>query len=475
MIIKEKLRELAMKNNKITLINPPWNTKYPQPPLGLASLAAVLERDHYKVEILDSNALKLSVNEIITKTSNSEIIALTAMTPTINIVMDIAKRIKEVNSDSKIIVGGPHATILPTDVLNKCSDIDVIVSGEGENTLLELVTKIENGEDINTVQGIAYRDNGKIKQTPPRTLIEDLDSLPFLAYHLLPFDKYRLHPPHGKRSPFMAMLTSRGCPYDCTFCSKSVFGSTCRYQSPKRIVNEIEYLYERFNVKEIAFYDDIFTLNKKRVYEFLNELKKRNLDIAWTCEARVNLVNRELLCEMQKSGCYMVSFGIESGNQQILDSLSKNITIQQIRDAVGATHNAGIEGVGYFMIGSPGETPDTIRDTIDFAKSLPLDYVQFSIATPFPGTKFFDYFLKLHKKSPNWDDFVYANLESGNRPVFETESLSKNDLMHLNSQAYKEFYLRFSYLTQRLRGIHSINDLKNNIKGVNMFINMIRG
>jgi len=463
-----------MKNTKISLINPPWNSKYPQPPLGLASLAAILEKEGYSPEIIDANALDLSANTIAQNTIHSDIVVITAMTPSINIVIGLVKKIRELNADATIVLGGAHPTILPEDTLKKCDDIDIIVKGEGETTILEIADSVEYDRHFSNIRGIFYRLNNTTQDNPPRELITDLESLPFLAYHLLPLKKYKFHPPHGRKRPHMAMLTSRGCPYHCTFCSKSVFGSVLRYQSPKRIVNEIEYLHERFNVKEIAFYDDIFTLKKDRVYEFIRELKERDLDIAWTCEARVNLVTPDLLEAMQKSGCYMVSYGIESGNQQILNSLNKNITIHQVEEAIETTHRSGIESVGYFIIGSPGETPATIRETIEFAKKLPLNYAQFAIATPYPGTEFFEIYRKSGYSNPNWDDFIYASLSSSNRPVFESTALTRTDLQEFNHQAYKEFYLRLSFIKDRLSGIHSVSDLTTAMKGAGMLVNMIR-
>ena len=457
------------------LINPSWNTRYPQPPLGLASLAAVLEKDGHQIEILDANALQLSEYDVVEKVDGADIIGITAMTPIINSAIQIAKGIKQNNQDSTIILGGPHATILPEDILNNVPEIDIIVRGEGEETIVELCTALENNNSIENICGISYRNEGTIENTPSRPQIMDLDSLPFLAYHLLPLGKYKLHPPHGREYPFMAMLTSRGCPYNCIFCSKSVFGSTYRGQSPERIVDEIVYLKERFGIKEIAFYDDVLTLKQKRVMQLVKEFGERNLDIPWTCEARVNLVTEELLRAMKKAGCYMIAYGIESGNQMILNNLRKNITIEQIKSAIEATRKAGIQSVGYFMLGSPGETPETIRQTIDFAKSLPLDFAQFAITIPFPGTDLYNLYLDSGNKNTKWDDFIYASLKSSSAPVFETESLSKEDLREWNSKAYKEFYFRLSYIWKRFIGMRSIGDLKTNIKGFLMFLDMVRG
>jgi len=457
------------------LINPSWNTKYPQPPLGLASLAAVLEKDGYQIEILDANALQLSEHDVVKRVDSADIIGITAMTPIINSAIQIAKGIKQNNPDSTIILGGPHATILPEEILNDVPEIDIIVKGEGEETIVELYNALKRGESIENVHGIAYRDHDIIKSTPSRPPLMDLDSLPFLAYHLLPLDKYKLHPPRGREYPFMAMLTSRGCPYNCIFCSKSVFGRRFRCQSPERIVDEIVYLKERFGIKEIAFYDDVFTLNQKRTMQLAKELKKRNLDISWTCEARVNLVTEELLKEMKKAGCYMVAYGIESGNQTILNNLRKGITIEQIKSAIKATQKAGIQSVGYFMLGSPGETPETIRQTINFAKNLPLDFAQFSITTPYPGTDLYNIYLNSGNKNIKWDDFIYVSFKSSSAPVFETKLLSKEDLQEWSAKAYKEFYLRLSYIWKRFIGMRSIGDLKTNIKGFSTLLYMLDG
>lgn len=457
------------------LINPSWNTKYPQFPLGLASIAAVLEKNDFQTKILDANALQLSEHDIIKKAENSDIIGITAMTPIINSVIRLVKGIKENNPDATIIMGGPHATILSEKLLSNIPEVDIVVKGEGEHTIVELCNVLKTGKNLESVRGIIYRKNNLIKSNHSRPQIEDLDSLPYLAYHLLPLNKYKLHPPHGKEYPLMAMLTSRGCPYDCIFCSKSIFGSNLRCQSPERMVSEIEYLKDHFKVKEIAFYDDIFILDKKRITKFTKELENKNLDIIWTCESRVNLVNKEILQKMKNAGCYMIAYGIESGNQTILNNLRKNITINQIKSAIETTNKIGIQSTGYFMLGSPGETPETIRQTIDFAKSLPLDYVQFSVTIPFPGSDLYDLYYTSRKKDIKWEDFIYANLKSSSIPVFETEDLSKEDLQYWNAKAYKEFYLRLSYLWRRFTGMQSIGDLKSNINGFAMFLEMLGG
>lgn len=458
---------------KTILINPSQNTNYPQPPLGLASIAAVLEQNGHQVEILDVNALQLSEHEIVKKVKGADVIGITAMTPAINSAIKIAREIKEENPDQIIILGGPHATILPEETLNKVPEIDMIVRGEGEKTMVELFDALENNKDIQNINGLTYRNNG-IKSSPAQPPITDLDSLPFLAYHFLPIHKYKLHPPHGRKLPYMAMMTSRGCPYNCIYCSKPIFGQKFRAQSPGRTIDEVEYLIDKFKIKEIVFYDDSFTLNKKRILQLCEEIHERNIDILWSCETRVDLINEELLKAMKKAGCYMIAYGIESGNQMILNNLRKRITIEQIRSAIELTHKAGIQSVGYFMLGSPGETPETIWQTIDFTKSLKLDFAQFSVMIPLPGTDIYELYLKSGHETSNWDDYIYASLKSASTPVFETEMLSKDELQAWNARAYKEFYFRSSYIWQRLIGMRSFRDLNTNIRGFSMFLEMMK-
>lgn len=460
---------------KTVLINPPQRTKYPQPPLGLASIAAVLEGENYQVEILDANALQLSETEVIEGIGDADTIGITAMTPFINSAIKLAQEIKKEKPGSTIIVGGAHVTVLPEETLRNVPEIDIIVRGEGEETVAELYSVLKRGGSLQNVRGITYRDNGKIRSTPMRPSIADLDSLPFPAYHLLPLHRYKPHPPHGRKLPFMAVLTSRGCPYNCTFCSKPIFGRMLRSQSPQRIASQIEYLGRKFKIGEIAFYDDIFTLDKKQIARLAKEFKKHNLSIPWTCETRVDLVTPELLETMKESGCYMIAYGIESGNQDILNNLRKKTTIEQVRKAIKMTHDANIQSIGYFMLGSPGETPATIRQTIDFAKNLPLDFAQFSITIPFPGTDLYNLYLKQGIGNENWDNFIYADLRSAGTPVFETALLSKDDLQKWYTTAYKEFYLRFSYIWERLTKTRSLGNLKTNIRGLGMFWEMVHG
>lgn len=460
---------------KVALINPNQLTKYPQPPMGLALIAAVLEREGYPVTVLDANALNLQPEAVVPLVADADIIGLTAMTPTINAAIVNARHLKKVYPDLPIVLGGAHATLLPEETLATAPEIDIIVRGEGEETILELLAALESKQPLTEIAGISYRKDGEVVSNPARSKMVDLNSLPFLAYHLLPRQKYKPHPPHGRALPFAVIITSRGCPYKCAYCSKPIFGSRFRAQTPERVVEEIIYYQRNFGIKELAFYDDSFTLDKKRAQAIADEIIKKELKIHWTCETRVNLVDKELLSHLKQAGCYSIAYGIESGSSEILEALDKDISLEQAAEAVRLSREVGLQTIGYFMIGSPGESPETIRQTIQFAKQLKLDFAQFSITTPFPGTKLYDLYLNGRKSDDiPWESFVYAGTGGKITPVFESDELKRADLQHLVSTAYKQFYLRPSYLWQRIRRSGSLGDLKVNLKGLSMLLGNIK-
>jgi anaerobic magnesium-protoporphyrin IX monomethyl ester cyclase len=457
----------------ITLINPPQFTRYPQPPVGLALITAILEKAGYAVTLLDANALDIKPEDIPAMVAGADVIGLTAMTPTISTTLKIAGYLKQSKPALKIIMGGAHATMLTQETMDSSRDIDIVIRGEGDESVLEVLQALEGNRLLDRVNGISYREGENIHFTADRTSLVDMDSLPFPAYHRLPWDKYRPHPPHGMSLPFAAIVTSRGCPYRCAYCSKPVFGSKFRAQSPVRTVDELAYLKDRFGVKEVAFYDDSFTLDKKRVNAICEKIMGSGLKIAWTCETRVNLVDQVLLHNMKQAGCYAVSYGIESALPEIIKTLHKDTTLEQVEEAVRYSREAGLQVVGYFMLGSPGETPESIRQTISFAKKLKVDFAQFSVTTPFPGTELYDIYMRNRKESISWDSFVYAGTDNPTTPVFESDKLSREDLKTWLRCAYRDFYLRPGYFWQRLRRCTSWNEIKMNLKGFGMLLKSI--
>jgi anaerobic magnesium-protoporphyrin IX monomethyl ester cyclase len=436
-------------------------------------IAAILEKAGYPVTLLEANALQLKPEAIADIVSDADIVGITATTPTIGTALSIARHLKQKNSNFKIILGGPHATLLPEETLVSSSDVDVIVRGEGDETVIALLQAIENHRPLNGVAGISYKLDGKIVHTTDRTSMVDMDSLPYPAFHLLPWKKYKPHPPHGMALPFGAMVTSRGCPYRCAYCSKPVFGSRFRAQSPERVVEEMVYLQKKFGVKEIAFYDDTFTVDKKRVQAIAEKIIAKKLKIAWTCETRVNLVDKELLAHMKQAGCYAIAYGIESASPEIIKTLQKDTTLAQVEAAVRAHKEVDLQVIGYFMLGSPGETPQTIQQTIDFAKRLKVDFAQFSVTTPFPGTELYEIYKRNNPGEIDWAKFVYAGTDNPTSPVFESDKLTREDLKKWVSRAYREFYLRPSYVWQRLRRCTTWGEIMMNFKGLGMLLRSI--
>ena len=353
--------------------------------------------------------------------------------------------------------------------------MDVIIRGEGEKTIVELMKALQEGPDLmDQVLGITYRKGNCIKSNPTRPPILGLDSLPFPAFNLLPMEKYRLHPPFGRRTPAMPIITSRGCPYRCIFCSKSVFGKKYRANSPSYVVDEILFLKQKFGIEEIKFYDDSFTLDRKRIFEICRLLKKEKIDIEWTCETRVNLVDSDLLSVMKDAGCYMIEYGVESGVQEILCNLKKDITLKETVEAFDSTHKLGIETVAYFMLGAPEETVETISKTIEFAKKLDPDFAQFSILTPLPGTELFDLAFGDGMTIDDWGEYVYADLNSLCYAGFGSKFMDREELGAWNKRAYLDFYLRWSYFVKRLRKTRSLGELRTNLSGLNMLLQSVK-
>jgi anaerobic magnesium-protoporphyrin IX monomethyl ester cyclase len=457
----------------VTLINPPQFTRYPQPPVGLALIAAILEKEGYPVNLIDANALNLRPEDLAIMITDTDIVGITAMTPTIGAALSIAGQLKQSNPDLTIVIGGAHPTLMPEETLKASPATDIVVRGEGDATIIDLLRTLEARHPLGGIAGICYRTDDKIVRTAERKSNADMDALPFPAYHLLPRQKYRPHPPHGMAMPFAAMVTSRGCPYRCAYCSKPVFGSRFRAQRPERVVAEMAYLKDSFGVKEIAFYDDSFTLDKKRVLAIAETIIDKGLQMTWSCETRVNLVDKELLNYMKRAGCYAVAYGIESASPEIIETLQKDTTLEQVNQAVHDSREAGLQVIGYFMLGSPGETPATIQQTIDYAKKLKVDFAQFSVTTPFPGTGLYQIYMHGREEDPAWESFIYAGTDNPTTPVFESDKLTRDDLKNWIRQAYRRFYLRPSYLWQRLRRCTSWREIRMNLKGLGMLLKSV--
>lgn len=452
----------------VLLINPPCVIANPVLPLGLASIVAVLEKNDVNVGVIDAWASRLDFKELGQEIAhtNPKIIGITMMSPN---YADTKRTIEVARSSapfSKIIVGGPHPSALPKETLEEIPDVDFAIVGEGEVTMLELVNAIGNGKNFEEIAGLAFRNNNSIVMTSPRMPVSNLDSLPTPARYLFPIDKYRFVPPYGRNNPSTTMVTSRGCPFGCIYCSKDVFKNNYRAISPSRVVDEIEQLIEKYKAREIRFYDDDFTLDMKRADQICEELLRRDIKISWTCTTRVDLVDEELLKKMKKSGCWMISYGVESGVQEILDKTKKGFTIEQIKRSFEWTKKAGIRILGYFMLGLPGETKEMIQRTIDFSIELEPDFANYSILVIYPGSTLYKEIRNGKYGKLESEQLIHLSFTAPNSSVFPVTRQSATfvgdftieDLEYFLTQAYKKFYLRFSYIFKQLQKIKSFSE-----------------
>jgi anaerobic magnesium-protoporphyrin IX monomethyl ester cyclase len=389
---------------KVLFINPNTHSGSARPPLGLLSVATVCKQAGHEVKILDANLLNLSLSEVCQEAYSYPVIALTAMTP----VYHEAKAIAEALFFKRTILGGVHASIFPEECIKS---FDCVVAGEGEHAILTILDGIQEGKPCKGIYDT-------------RLSPVNLNELPLPDYSLIEIDQYKPRYPHGKYTPWTTASTSRGCIYHCRFCSKAVFGKKFRALSPTKTLELISRLQADYGIRDITFYDDLFTCDLGRVMEICHRMINRKMGISWTCESRVNMATPEALCLMEMAGCRLIYYGLESGNQTILRRLNKGTNLDQIRLAVKLTQEAGIQAAGYFMLGAPGETPDTIQQTLDFAKSLNLDHAQFSVCSPLPGSRLYQDYIEQGNLVPDWHNCKY--LGNGDKPMFTSGELSKD-------------------------------------------------
>jgi len=437
-------------------------------PLGLATLAAITRDKGYKTEIIDAAALNFShedtVNAILRR--EPKYVGITATTIAIHNAAKLAQELKAKNKGIFTIIGGPHVSSIPEDTLNRFPQFDIGVIGEGDITIIETLNVLGKKKDLKTVKGLIIREGAGVKVTFPRELFINLDSLPFPAWDLLP-NLTRYYRPAANsfhQLPSTGLVTSRGCPGKCIFCDRTVSGDRLRMYSASYLMKMVKHLYFNYGIRDIIFHDDNFIVFRKRLYELCEMLKQEKLKLSWSCTARVDMVNQELLRIMKEAGCWQIAYGIESGSQEILDFLKKGITLNQIKDAVRWTKETGIMNRGYFMIGVPTETVQTISKTIDFLLELKLDDFHMSMYTPHPGTEISKSINEYGSVDNDWRKF------GGWHPVFIPKGLSKEELLYYHKLAFKKFYLRpemiMRYLVSVLKDYRNILKLFLGAKGL---------
>lgn len=410
-----------------------------QIPLGVFYLASYLLKHGHEAKVIDGEAQGLSAPELVSQALGyrPDLVGISATTVAFRRACEVARDIKSRSPRTPVVLGGPHITASARDAMQN-PDFDFGIIGEGEVTLLALVEALQNQNNLSAVKGIVFREKGSLRINPPRTPVPNVDILPFPAYDLVSnFSHYNPPPCNYKKLPAVNIITGRGCPNQCTFCDRSVFGQKLRQRSPENIAEEIEVLYHRYGAREIAFVDDTFTLRPQRLFKLFDILEGKGLRFPWTCMSRINTVDYEILKFMRDKGCWHVSFGIESGSKEILSRIKKNISLDAALKVVQYCRSLGLQSKGFFMLGHPGETKETIDQTIQTALDMPLDDMVVTLNTPLPGTtQYQEAHLYGDLSGTDWSQFNMWN------PVFVPHGLSPELLLEKHREFYRRFYLR---------------------------------
>ncbi len=428
------------------------------PPLGLLYVAAHARANTpHEIRVADAVVEGLgypALKERI-RAERPDVVGITATTFTlVDAVMTVAL-VKEISPEITVVMGGPHPYIYPEETIN-LPGVDYLVIGEGEAVFSALLNNMGDRAALRNVKGLVFRDGADVVNTGLPPLVEDLDSLPFPARDLTPYrDYYSLI---AKSRPVTTMITSRGCPYRCLFCDRPHLGKRFRPRSAENVVDEMAACVD-MGISEFLIYDDTFTISKKRVLDICRLIRERGLKVGWDVRARVDTVNAEMLSAMKDAGCDRIHYGVEAGTPEVIETLRKGITIEQVKRVFAETRDAGISILAYFMIGSPGETRAQMKESLRLARELGPDYLHLSITTPFPETDLYRLgFEKGVLKDDYWRKFA-RNPQKGFIPQVWEEHMSRDELIEMLHRGYKEFYLRPGYVWKRLKGLRSLSDL----------------
>jgi radical SAM superfamily enzyme YgiQ (UPF0313 family) len=433
----------------VILVNPPSPSGAPPSlfiPLGIGYLAAVLEKNQYEVNVIDCQALRPTRNQLKAELikSHPDVVGVTSATLTYKPALEIVKTAKEALPNCLLILGGPHVTVLDEQTLNEAPEADIIVRGEGEQTMLELADLVSRSDlkNLQEIEGITFRKNDKIVRNKDRAFIQNLDELPHPAYEHFQLSKYKLS---GKM--YLPIITSRGCPFQCTFCLASrMCGKRFRTRSPKKVVDELEWLRDVHGADVFAFYDDTFTFDIKRACEICEEMKNRGFDLPWDCRTRVDRISTEVLSKMRDANCQLIHFGVESGSQKMLSAMKKGTTVEQNERAIRWTKEVGISVAISVVVGYPGETADMLKQTFDFIRKTGPDYVYVCQAIPYPGTELFDLLREL-----GWEVSTEWNHYDEQSQVFENPLLPPQKIEKMRGTFYNQFFSPSYFLHKSLK------------------------
>lgn len=459
---------------RVTVANPPWpgegfgarsdvrwphkrKDKYIEYPIYLAYTVAVLEEAGFDVSFIDAIMEELDIPAFAQKVKeiNPGLLVMECSTPSIRYDLQSAAAVKAAMPEIQTALVGSHSTFFHKEILADNPEVDAIVRGEFEITVRELARAIEKNRDWSEVQGLSYCAGHEIVVNPDRPLTEDLDSLPFPARHIVRGNGYRAAIYSGAKCT--AMVSSRGCPFQCTFCvwPNTLYGHRFRARSAQNVVDEMEEVEKKYGIDEVYFDDDTFTIDRKRVMEICQLMKERDLHVSWICQARVDTVDREVLLAMKGAGCHYILFGIESGSPEMLATMKKRITLDKAREAIRLCEEVGIKTQAFFLFGIPGETQETIQQSIDFAKKLGASTVQFAVAIPQPGSPLYEQCVQNNWLIyDNWEDFASCSA------LIDTPQLSREEVEEARIRAYREYYFRPQFILREALRIRHPRDVK---------------
>jgi len=405
------------------------------PPLSLAYVASTLEACGHQVQLMDIAASGLSFPSVAKRIKQFDpgLLGFTVTTPLFHQNVSWIKKIKQ-EVDLPVIVGGVHVGLYPKETMLH-RDIDFAMIGDAEAGLPEFMAALERGGGFERIPGLCFKRNAEVIINERQSKCVALDGIPFPARHLLPNERY--YSIVSQRKNFTVMITSRGCAFECIFCDQGRRKPMLR--SAANVIAEIEECYHRFHVREIDFFDPSFTIDKQRGMEICRQIRSRNMDISWSLRTRIDTVDAELLEEMSRAGCIRIMYGIESAVPAILKSLKKYTDINRIQEIIRLTTSKGIEAFGFFTIGNPGDTRQTIRQTIRFARRSALLHAQFTRLTAFPGTELYQRYLDQYAVD-YWRQYVVNEIVKNPLPLVDT-CIGVQEANSLIRSAYVSFYL----------------------------------
>ena len=412
-------------------------------PYNLALLAAITEKSGHEAKIIDGELEKISLEVLVNRAMeyNPDVVVLTGMTPFYNIAVECAQMLKDKGSKASICVGGPHATILAEKAFN--DPFDFLFVGDGEEAWVKFIEAKENKINYSEVPSLVYRENGEIKKNKRAHAAKDLDAYPVAAYHLLKMGQYKIGTLKG-RLPFSSIMTTRGCPWKCIFCASEQLETTkIHKRSIKSIVDEIQHVVETYNVRHFAFLDDVLTLARKRTIEMCNEIINRKLDITFEGGTRANLLDDELVKIMKKAGLLRLSFGLETVDEDMRKTMNKKVSLEAYEESNAILNKYDVEALNSVMIGLPGETEENVWKTLNFlSKSKEVKQANFSIATPYPGTKFHEMAVKGEKGMTLLSD-NFSDYKRYGKAVTKVNNLGPEDLVRLQNVGFVSIYSKY--------------------------------